>query len=82
VYTGSIPVLASNLFNDLAGALKKLQKRFHIRFHVSRFPFRFCSVPRFLSDLRAGFLAVPRLRKPNTGQVYSGMQFQKIVLAN
>ena len=39
VYTGSIPVLASKHFKDLAGTRGKLQKRFHIRFHISRFVF-------------------------------------------
>ena len=39
VYTGSIPVLASKHFKDLAGTWGNLQKRFHIRFHVSRFVF-------------------------------------------
>jgi len=39
VYTGSIPVLASNDFKGLAGAFQNLQKRFHIRFHFSRFVF-------------------------------------------
>jgi len=39
VYTGSIPVLASNKIKDLADRRRAKGGCFHIRFHVSRFVF-------------------------------------------
>ena len=39
VYRSSILLLASKHFKDLAATLKISQKRFHIRFHFSRFVF-------------------------------------------